>query len=270
MKEIELKDFQKISLEMLKSIHTYCVENNINYSLGYGTLIGAIRHNGFIPWDDDIDIVMPRPDYERFIRNFNGSYEYFRVLAPELDWNYYALHANVYDNRTLLVEPRSSHRGFEIGVKIDIFPLDGTPNDNNKYLSMCRKFYFYNRVLLAKRRPLAYSIKESFCKTAEVCVVKLLSSLFSYSYLQKKIHEIATTHNYDNSELVDNLVYSAYFGKRHPKVCYDNYITVPFENYKFMVASGYDLILRTIYGDYMKLPPEQQRVTHHTFKAYWR
>ena len=268
-KEISCEEMKSISMNILKEVHEFCLANKIRYSLAYGTLIGAIRHKGFIPWDDDIDIVMPRADYDKFISTFNGSSEYMKVVAPEIDWNYYAPYANVYDTRTVLVEPRNNNRGFGIGVKIDVFPLDGTPKDEQAYIRQCKCVNFYKRILAAKRRPLKYCMGD-YKMLMQVLVAKIFFSPFSYSQIQKKIHDIALRYEFEASEYVDNVVYSANFAKRHRRICYDHYVCKLFEDGEYMVASGYDEILRAIFGDYMQLPPEDQRVTHHDFEAYWK
>ena len=117
---MNLGDIQRVSIEILQEIDNFCQKNSIRYSLGYGGLIGAIRHKGCIPWDDDIDIIMPRPDYRRLLNEFNGYFPELEVYAPELDWNYYAPYANVCDTRTILKEGRNGHRKTELGIKIDI------------------------------------------------------------------------------------------------------------------------------------------------------
>ncbi len=133
MKEIEIEELKRLQVDMLKCIDDFCVSNGIKYSLSSGTLIGAVRHQGYIPWDDDIDIMMLRDDYDRFVQMFNGSYSHLSLLAPELDWGYYAPYANVFDNRTLLQEGNNGHRGMQLGVKIDIFPIDFVAVDEFTY-----------------------------------------------------------------------------------------------------------------------------------------
>lgn len=88
MKPITTHELRKIQIEILKSIHNYCQENNLRYSLAYGTLLGAVRHKGFIPWDDDIDIMMPRPDYEQFLKGYRGYNEFYQVQDYCTDHSY--------------------------------------------------------------------------------------------------------------------------------------------------------------------------------------
>ena len=130
MKEISIEELKDLQTGIAVMVHDFCQEHGIRYFLGYGSLIGAVRHKGYIPWDEDIDLGMPRPDYERFIHTFPGAYPDLKVFAPELDPGYYAPYANVCLEGTLLVEQNLSHHGREIGVKVDIFPIDGAPSDD--------------------------------------------------------------------------------------------------------------------------------------------
>ena len=112
---------------ILDSVHSFCEAHGLRYFLSSGTLIGAVRHKGYIPWDDDIDIYMPRKDYEQFLRTFKDKTGNYRVLAPSVSEStgsdaYYYTFAKVIDTRTLMVEKET--KGFEIGVFMDIFPVD--------------------------------------------------------------------------------------------------------------------------------------------------
>ena len=129
MDKLTTAEVKKIELDMLAYIHKVCVENNIRYWVCGGTLIGAIRHNGFIPWDDDIDIDMPRPDFERFKKIADSSR--YMLLTAENEKYYYAS-AKLVDNNTVLNENNFEGNIDGLGVFVDIFPLDGLPSDAKK------------------------------------------------------------------------------------------------------------------------------------------
>lgn len=273
MREIDIEELKKIQIDMLVSIDEFCQKNNINYSLSSGTLIGAVRHQGYIPWDDDIDIMMHRDDYERFVSTFNGTFNHLSLLAPELDLNYYAPYANVYDNRTLLTEDGNGHRGLSIGIKIDIFPIDSVPSDIDDYMRIMGKVNQLNHIMYIKRLENVFKSNQQFKYILTVLILKVLYSCIPYSYLQKKVRDIAISDTYrrGESEYVDNVVYNIYSKKcpRFKRSVLESYIRLPFEGREFSVIKNYDVVLRTMYGDYMQLPPEDKRIPHHNFKAYW-
>lgn len=150
-KEIMLEELREIQLQMMDKIHEFCESHNIRYSLGGGTLLGAVRHKGYIPWDDDIDIMLPRPDYDRFIREFEGAYKDLNIQHLGNDDTCCIPFAKVYDNRTVLIEKHQRS-----GVYIDVFPVDGLPEEQyildyigqwNKYIHKIQyttKFYKLN------------------------------------------------------------------------------------------------------------------------------
>ena len=135
MKELTKEEMRTLWVHMLDVIDAWCRSNGVNYSLSSGTLIGALRHKGFIPWDDDIDIGMPREDYERFVRSFNCAYPGTQLMSPELDPRFCMPFAYVYREDTLLIEEKITYHNFPIGVKVDVFPLDGAPSDYTLYLA---------------------------------------------------------------------------------------------------------------------------------------
>ncbi len=132
MKKLNLDEIKKIEFEILIAFDTVCKEHNLRYGLSGGTLLGAIRHGGFIPWDDDIDVVMPRPDYERLIDISNKVFnDRLFFSTPKTDYNTVHAYGKLYDMRTELIEFPDSKR-LKSHVYIDVFPLDGLPNDANK------------------------------------------------------------------------------------------------------------------------------------------
>lgn len=272
MKEISFEEVKLLQLDILRYIDSFCKEKGLNYSLAYGSLIGAVRHKGYIPWDDDIDIMMPRKDYELFINSFNGVFNHLSVLSPEIDPNYYAPYANVYDNRTLLTEGINGHRGFHIGIKIDIFPIDIVSSDKETYARYMQYVERINYIMYLKRITKASCQGNNIKKRLKVYLYKSLYSFFPYRFLQNAIKLIVRKHKAKQSEYVDNIVFNIYSRKctRFPKIIMDSYVRVPFERYEFNIIKDYDNVLRRIYGDYMQLPPEEQRFAHHDFKAYWK
>lgn len=269
MKKITIEELKVLQLDILTAVHEFCVKNKISYSLTAGTLLGAIRHHGYIPWDDDIDIMMPRPDYNRFINTFNGSFDNLYVICPELNWNFYAPYANVCDKRTVVNEGINGHHGIKMGVKIDVFPVDGLPVDEQEFIIKQNRIKDINRILYAKR---CYLHKIPLKKWKSIIILlrqRFCNITKSYADLQKELMEIATNTPIEETSYVNAWVFSS-ITKRLDKKIFDNYIDVDFEGKNFKAVSEFDKYLNSLYGDYMQLPPEEKRVPHHGFTAYWK
>ncbi len=129
MKQMSLEDIQGVSLDILAAVDDFCTNKGIKYSLGYGGLIGAVRHKGPIPWDDDIDIIMERPEYDRFIKIFNQvGPNGLKLFAPELGNSYFSI-SRICDMSRTFVRKYYQWTDEETGVWIDVFPIDGLPSD---------------------------------------------------------------------------------------------------------------------------------------------
>ena len=271
MKEINIDEVKEIQLDILAAVDEFCSKNGIRYSLSSGTLIGAVRHNGYIPWDDDIDIMMPRADYDRFINIFNGSYKHLTLIAPEHNLEYYAPYANVFDNRTLLTEGDNGHRGFNIGIKIDVFPIDYVSEDLKRYNKELSITKYINYILYIKRLKNPLRNNKGLSHFVTLLIEKMICFWLPYRFLQKIIILIANNKKYQGSSYVDNVVFNVYTSKspRFNSLIMDSYTRINFEGYKFNIVTNYDEVLTKMYGDYMQLPPEEERVAHHNFKACW-
>jgi len=273
MKKMTLEEVHQVSLDILKDIHEFCVENNIKYSLSGGTLLGAIRHNGFIPWDDDIDIQMPRPEYERFIHSYKSKNGYC-VFSRELDGcdDLNIAFARVCDTKRTYVDMGIGpwKRG-QTGVWIDVFPIDGAPSDEILARKKIDKMYFYWKLIgISKGRN---SINYTSAKTLKLKIRMVLKKMFSF-FIPKdivaKYIEMCQEYSFEQSSYLAN--YSTMKNKYRewqPKDSMSNYILHRFEDSDFYIMAGYETSLSSLYGDYMKLPPKEMQVPSDINTFYW-
>lgn len=265
----DIEKLKKIQLDILLEVNDFCIAHGIRYSLDSGTLLGAIRHKGYIPWDDDIDIIMPRPDYNRFLKEFNGKCKNLKVFAPELDWDFYAPYANICDIRTILDEGANSHRKVEMGIKIDVFPIDGAPICDSQYYSVLRRIKFLNAILEAKRHNILKMQKKCSFRVVKYIILKVLSFPLSYSFVQKKIFKYSTNIKFEKCQCAAKLSYT-WTKNRCNRDVFEEYVDCNFEGFKVKIIKRYDEYLNKLYGNYMQLPPEKDRVPQHGFIAYWK
>lgn len=268
MKTMTTADIQQVSLDILKDIHSFCKKENIKYSLAYGTLIGAIRHKGFIPWDDDVDIMMPRPDYERFIKTYQSAKGY--ELLPEGGESMIAM-ARVYDTRrtyvTMNVSPWCKK---DVGIWIDIFPIDGAENDRILFKKRVDQIYnLWIRNFYYRSIQIPYNTKKNILQKLKLFVKRIIwkkyDTVSRHIKLQKKII-------YGSTDYVTSLSVPECKEKEYYPISYfKEYIEVEFEGNNFLSIKEYDKFLNYVYGDYMKLPPEEDRKPKHSFnKYYWK
>lgn len=270
MRELSAEELKQIMLDELMAVDEFCRKNGIEYFLEGGTGIGAIRHKGYIPWDDDIDIAMTRPNYEQFIHSFSGYNKHLNLFAPELDENFYASYANICDSRTVLKEDMFDYRGFDIGVKIDVFPIDGC-EDN---ICICNRWHYVVRILdniLSRRhRNMRYTWRHNKLNFFTCALVRLLTSPIRYRTLMRWLLRIVKRCDYTKANYAYHAALPYKRVTRCPKQVWEKYVDVVFEGHIVRNLRDYDTHLRTIFGDYMQLPPESERVSHHGFTAYWK
>ena len=265
MKNINIDEMKRIQLNILVDVVKFCERHNLSYFLSGGSMLGAIRHKGFIPWDDDIDINMPRPDYNTFISEY--KHEFFSVRSWELDNKFLCTYAKVEDTRTILRE--NSNLGRDIGINIDIFPVDGLPANEKKIINTVRKMkMLWGLVVCATVKDIS---RRRLIKKIEIVIMKAFYKLFRIeSYLTGKAIREAQKYPFDQSNKVAVLVWGYGIKEVISRTTATNYIKVPFEEYMFNIPKQYDEYLSHLYGDYMQLPPESERVYKHNAVAYWK
>lgn len=269
MKEISQEKLKQIELELLTQIHEICTQQGFRYSLAGGTLLGAVRHGGFIPWDDDIDILMPRPDYIKLADYCRTHDTPFRYVSHETDAQYCYLFAKACAKNTILTEENGNRNNGAAGVYIDIFPIDGlgqTHHDAKAYLEKCR---FDSELLVAyaweKFRP--SSTRAWYYEPIRFAFFAL-SRVVDPHALICRIEQHAQRVSFDEALLAGS--YGGVYRSREilPVKVYSEYCDISFEGKTFRAMADYDAYLSCLYGDYMQLPPEEDRVSHHLFKAY--
>ncbi len=263
MREITFEEKKEIELNILKSVHSFCVENNIRYFLTFGTLIGAIRHDGFIPWDDDIDIFIPWDDYVRFVTTFKS--EHYKCFSPLVDKTYPFTYSKVIDVRTTKEEPIHLNKNITLGIDIDVFPLnyyyeyEYEKNINRKWRFYCKLWnlsiskYWNGKIL----RDLILSPFRFVLRRFNQSIKKRIISLTNIDAKGRKPVGYITA--FCTSEKIR--IYDIDW--------FSSTILHKFEDSVFFVPSEYDKILTSIYGDYMKLPPVEKQKTHHKNKCFY-
>lgn len=250
MEKIEIDEIKSYGLELLDLFDKICMEHNLKYSVAFGTMLGAVRHGGFIPWDDDIDVVMPREDYEKLIC-LNINNEVAKVLSIDDD-NYYYCYAKMVHKKTHLIEHNRIDEG--LGVFIDIFPMES--------INFFPRFF----------RKISYKINNHIywlgCKNSELNAV----NRFEKNNLKKiiKYFNKAVSHKKKfNAKYTTCLLgFDNRLNQYYDISVWNNLTRCQFENIKVNIFSDYNDILSKLYGDYMTLPKNTERITHHNFTAY--
>ncbi len=263
MRELSVTEYKKMTYDILVSIAEYLEKHNLNYVLFYGTLLGAVRHKGYIPWDDDIDIAMPRPDYEQFRKLLEKE-----PIAP------YYIPASVRDGNsgypwTYIIDTRTKIEhgpiAMEENLYVDVFPLDGLPDDEEKAKAICAEERKYHRNHIRSRYP----YNNGGISVRNVLKLPLLWAMHHVgpAGFAKKMEDLAQTYPYDTGKRTAVLNYFP-----DEKEVFERNDIFPakeleFEGRLFKVPGNYDRILSIMFGNYMELPPEDQRVGY-IHKAY--
>jgi lipopolysaccharide cholinephosphotransferase len=254
-KKMTLEEIQHYSLKVLLHVHEFCVAHHIDYTLAYGTLIGAVRHKGFIPWDDDIDIIMTRENFERFIHEFESSKDYL-LVSPD-DKKSYIAFARVCDITNTRVSTGAPWSKYSTGVWVDIFPMDAISDNEAEHRKRWRTLSFvWNRLSDMRnvkcRWAPKYYWKFGLKKVAYLNGICLMPVL---NWFRKNIKG----EKYASSSHCAQLACCDEWGY-YEKKDFEEYTTLEFEGHQLMAIKEYDKVLRMLYGDYMQLPPVEDQV----------
>ena len=259
----DLKKLQKVELEMLEEFDRICKKHKIDYTLSGGTLLGAVRHDGFIPWDDDIDINMTRKNYNKFIKvqkeELNSKKFYLDCIETNYDCG--MLYAKLKRKNSLCVESLSNRNEEEQNIWIDIFPVDNISNNRIMQKYCYLKVYCLKIILMYK-----YNYIKDHDNKILFNLIKFTSIFFNKEKLKSKLSKTVTKYNNINTDYF--VEYSSpYLGKQiMPNEVYSSYKYHEFEGKNFKIIKNYDIYLTTLYGNFMQLPPKEDRYPHHFIK----
>lgn len=261
MKLISVDEMKEIQLQILKHFIDYCNKNSLDYFLCGGTLIGAVRHKGFIPWDDDIDVMMPRESYDRFLKDYKKSeFELFDCWSRN---DYYYPFAKLADPKTQLKEKTNVETNF--GVYIDIFPVDILPSGN----LACKTMYIKRTILdLKMTSKTAINKPRSFPKQL---ILNILRGVYKKENIVGIVRQIDTLSKRYKGRLTSHTGRVAWgYGMREimPSEVYKDYELCQFQNLMCRIPKGYDRLLKSMYGDYMRLPPKEEQINRHDVEIY--
>lgn len=255
-----INHIKEVELLILKDFVEICDKNDIEYYLIYGTHIGAIRHEGFIPWDDDIDIMMFREDYEKFLKVMEEHpNEKYTIFDSRYNNEYFFQFGRMSLNGTYWAEYWDSQVSFKLGIHIDLFILDNLPNNKIKRWLFIQRCYYLTR--LYSISVLTFDNYSKILNLALNLTHNILKAFrLSPKYFQKKLYNVFTKYNSNSGEYVTDLtlmerVYFKRTDYKPPKKAL-------FENMKLNIPNDDYNTLTPIYGDYMQLPPEEERVNH--------
>lgn len=266
MKEISLNELKELQMDILDYVDGFCRHHSIHYTISGGTLLGAVRHGGYIPWDDDIDIQMLRTEYNRFTELWNKEKDhgFLELVNIESGNSMGYPFGKIHDTRTVTLID-----GLErTGVFIDVFPLDDVVNEDD-FIERHRDI-----LDLYKKRALVFDrmkLKEGHLNLKSR--IRLLLSHIpkeAYNDIAEEINSLAQRFSTGKHDFVFELVAGLLCKSPIPSKVFSLYKDIVFEDRTYMSVADTDTYLSHTFGDYMTLPPMEKRVSHHGYMSYWR
>ena len=264
--KIDSETLRKLQLKELDSLlyfQSFCEKNDLKFYLLGGCVIGALRHKGFIPWDDDIDIIMPRDDYNRMLSIWNGELKDGRYILLKTDGEKIFTgntFATLIDTSSTVIKENQKDIDVPHGIVTDIFPIDGCPDSRIK-----RYFQYIDAMLYSLF--ISEFVPEKHGKLI-AGVSKLLLSVFksrkTRTRIWKNAEKRASKYDFYKHEYSTELYAGpGYMKNKYPQSAFDSAVYKDFEGLSVPVPKGYDIYLKTAFGDYMSLPKEEDRIPHH-------
>ena len=264
MKEIGIDELRELQMKILDYVDSFCRKNNIRYTISGGTLLGAVRHGGYIPWDDDIDIQMLRSEYDHFTELWNETKNKhpYELVSIESGNSMGYPFGKIHNPKTITY----LYGVKRTGVFIDVFPLDDVIDDTD--------FAARREIIKTLKKKERWSFLMTTSKTTLSGLYRYIKGFFITKgkhrmYYACKINDIAKCKNDLDGKFVFEMVAGLKCKQPMKKTIFDEYDDIKFENRKYMAVKEYDTYLTATFGDYMQLPPIEKQVSDHGFEAYW-
>lgn len=265
MKEIQIEELRDLQMQILDYVDAFCRKHDIHYTISGGTLLGAVRHGGFIPWDDDIDIQMLRSEYEKFTSIWNqhkNEHGYFELVNIESGNSMGYPFGKIHDTRTITYLKDFARTG----VFIDVFPVDNVID----YADFVHRHCEVKKMYKKRNNALNFIINKKSKNLKSILLAYLNKPTKSLKSIAVIINNLAQIKNNKDCLFVFEMISGLLCKEPIPKEVFGSYSDIVFEDRTYMSVSDYHTYLSRTFGDYMKLPPEEKRVAKHGFVPYWK